>query len=110
PPEDVRGVERAGESRSGVGREPWRSRLGNAGGPPGRGCDHPTHGPVPAEPDPDFLRAAPADFSPDRFEPCRKGSVLTSSSRKEASILKGVSPNCALCLSVPCLDIYGCYW
>jgi hypothetical protein len=43
---------------------------------PGRGCDHPTDGPISFEPDPDVLNAAAVDLSFDRFEPCPQGSAL----------------------------------
>src|SRR2546426_430612 len=80
PPEDVRGVERAGEPRSGDGRDPWGSGLRNARGRPGRGGDHPTDGPVPPELHPDVLRAAVSAISPDLLDPCREGNALTSGS------------------------------
>jgi serine/threonine-protein kinase len=83
PLQNVRGVERVGRRRSGDGREPGGSRLGDPGGRPGRGRDHPTHGPVPAEFDPDVLRAPAADLSPDLFHPCPKGSNLREPSTAE---------------------------
>ena len=80
PIQDIHRLECAGEPRLGDGGEPWGSRLSNPRGRLGRGRDHPTHGPVPFELDPDAFRALTSDLAPDLFEPCPKRTRLTEPS------------------------------
>ena len=81
--QDFHRLECAGEPRLGDGGEPWGSRLSNPRGRLGRGRDHPTHGPVPFELDPDVFRALTSDLAPDLFEPCPKRTRLTEPSTSE---------------------------
>ena len=80
PIQDFHRLECAGEPRLGDGGEPWGSRLSNPRGRLGRGRDHPTHGPVPFELDPDVFRAPTSDLASDLFEPCPKRTRLTEPS------------------------------
>ena len=80
PTQDVHRLECAGEPRLGAGGEPWGARLTNPRGHLGRGRDHPTHGPVPFELDPDVFRAPTSDLASDLFEPCPKRTRLTEPS------------------------------